>query len=578
MSVFLSGERIRVFKKFEQYDGMLSQALAANRDAEASPRKPLAVGLLIDSLKAPAWVARVVREVQAGDYAEIAAVIVNRTHDAPLGERAGFNGLLFGVFRLLDRLMSGAFNNPFKRIDIATDVQSAETIAAAPRISGATVRFDDADLARIRRLKLDVLLCFGFPTLRGGILDAAEYGAWSYRHGQDGARGGSHGLFWDMYDRNTVSSVVLRIDGPSPRGGRVIYRSVGSVRAWSYSRNVRNHYWKSARFVPRRLQLLFEQGFPAIEKPAESGACPAQNRGRVPTNREMLRFLPRHAALLAREAFRDKKWFLAVNADPRPAHLAPVDGEEIKIHRAPPGRFWADPFPVVVDGQIWVFFEDYRSSSKKAVISCAPVSSDGVLGDVSTALERSYHLSYPFILEHEGELYMMPETWAEGRVELWRSRKFPDDWVLERVLLDGLKMSDPTMHRQDGKLWLFGAVSEAREWVNDELHVYMADALDGAWRPHPANPVVSDCRHARPAGRLFSRGGELIRPGQDCSGNYGRGITLNRVEKLTPDCYAETTVGRIDGAWLPGSSGSHTLNYAGGLEFLDGVGTTRKRM
>ena len=201
---------------------------AANRDAEASPRKPLAVGLLIDSLKTPAWVARVVREVQAGDYAEIAAVIVNRTHDAPLGERAGFNGLLFGVFRLLDRLMSGAFDNPFKRIDIATDVQSAETIAAAPRISGATVRFDDADLARIRRLKLDVLLCFGFPTLRGGILDAAEYGAWSYRHGQDGARGGSHGLFWDMYDRNTVSSVVLRIDGPSPRGGRVIYRSVAA--------------------------------------------------------------------------------------------------------------------------------------------------------------------------------------------------------------------------------------------------------------------------------------------------------------------------------------------------------------
>ena len=276
--------------------------------------------------------------------------------------------------------------------------------------------------------------------------------------------------------------------------------------------------------------------------------------------------------LLAREAFRDKKWFLVVNAGPRPLHLTPAAGEEVKIHRAPPGRFWADPFPVVVDGQIWVFFEDYRSSSKKAVISCAPVSADGALGDVSTALERSYHLSYPFILEHEGELYMTPETWAQKRVELWRCRKFPDDWVLERILIDGPAISDPTIHRQDGKLWLFGAVGEAREWANDELHVYMADALDGAWRPHPANPVVSDCRHARPAGRLFSRGGELIRPGQDCSGSYGRGITLNRVEKLTPDCYAEKTVGLIEGAGLLGSSGSHTLNYAGGLEFLDGVG------
>ena len=78
-------------------------ACSGHRDAEASPRKPLAVGLPIDSLKAPAWVARVVREAQAGDYAEIAAVIVNRAHDAPLGEGTGFNGLLFGVFRLLAR-------------------------------------------------------------------------------------------------------------------------------------------------------------------------------------------------------------------------------------------------------------------------------------------------------------------------------------------------------------------------------------------------------------------------------------------------------------------------------------------
>ena len=37
-------------------------------------------------------------------------------------------------------------------------------------------------------------------------------------------------------------------------------------------------------------------------------------------------------------------------------------------------------------------------------------------------------------------------------------------------------MSDPTLHRQDGKLWLFGTVSEARARANDELHIYIADA------------------------------------------------------------------------------------------------------
>ncbi len=562
---------------------------AAN--AAAPARKPLRIGLLVDSLQVPAWVARIVSEVQSGDYAEIAAVIVNRASendDAPFWKRVlariiAVNGLLFGVFRMLDRLAFRASNNPFRRIDIAAEALAAETFTIAPQTSGTAGWPGDADLARIRRLELDALLCFGSRDRLGeGILDVARYGVWSYRHGQAQAHREAYGLFYDMYDRSSVSSVALQIDGPRPLGGRVIYRSVGNVIPWSYSRNVYYHYWKSTSFVPRRLKLLAEEGFPAIERLSEESECPTQGCGRSPTNREMLRFLPRHAALLAqtasRRCFRDERWFLVVNTGPRLANPACPATAKMKIHRAPPGRFWADPFPVVVDGQVWVFFEDYRFTSKKGIISCAPVSADGILGDVSTALECSYHFSYPFILEYEGDLYMAPDTWPVNRVELWRCRKFPDDWVRERVLMDGLRMSDPTIHQQDGKLWLFGTVSEGKGWANDELHIYMADALDGAWRPHPANPVVSDCRRARPAGQLFFRDGCLIRPAQDCSGRYGSAIVLNRVDELNERSYAETPVGRIDGSWLAGNRGSvHTVNYAGSLEFLDGRAMTPRR-
>ena len=556
----------------------------------ASPRKLLAVGLLVDNPNVPAWVARIVGEIRASDYAEIAAVVVDRaTADDGTPSRmrvpawnGAIDGLLFGAFGLLDRLVFRAPDDPFGRIDLATDMPSAGTIETPRRTSGPPAWFGDPDPAGIRRLELDVILHFGSRTPRRDILDAARYGVWSYRHGGAARAGvyGGHGLFWDMYDRNTVSSVVLRIDGPGPRGGRVIYRSVGGVVPWSYSRNARYHYWRATSFVPRCLKILAEKGFPAIERLSEDDECPTRDRGRGPSNRDMLRFLPRHAALLARTAvrrcLRDESWFLVVNTGPRLADGCSANVARMKTHRAPPGRFWADPFPVAVGGQVWVFFEDYRFASKRAVISCAPVSADGALGDVSTVLERGYHFSWPFIFEHEGTLYMTPETWAEDRVELWRCRTFPDDWVLERVLIDGLKMSDPTIHRQDGKWWLFGAVSTRRREANDELHVFTSHALDGAWRPHPANPVVSDCRRARPAGRLFFRDGALIRPGQDCGGRYGRAITLNRVERLDPCSYAETTLGRIDGAWLPGNLGSHTLNEAGGLEFLDGHETVRK--
>ena len=292
---------------------------------------------------------------------------------------------------------------------------------------------------------------------------------------------------------------------------------------------------------------------------------------------DILRFLSRHSPQPAKKAYRrlfgEEQWFLAVNAGPPLADSA-MSGRArsplMKVHHAPPGRFWADPFPIVVDGKVWVFFEDYSFASKRAVISCAPVSADGDLGAAVTALECPYHLSYPSVFEHRGRLYLIPDTWDENRVDLWRCRRFPDDWIREGALLDGVSMSDPTLHRQDGKLWLFGTVSEARAHANDELHIYTADALEGAWQPHPSNPVVSDRRRARPAGRLFFRAGRLIRPSQDCSGRYGGAVVLNRVDELNERAYVETPIGRIDGSALPGNRGTHTVNCADGLEFLDG--------
>ena len=147
---------------------------------------------------------------------------------------------------------------------------------------------------------------------------------------------------------------------------------------------------------------------------------------------DILRFLARRSPRLAKRMYRrifgDEQWFFAVNAGAPLADFG-MNGRtpmaRLKVHHAPPGRFWADPIPIVIDGKVWVFFEDYSFASQKAVIACAPVSPDGELGEVVTALECPYHLSYPFVFEHGGELYMLPETWDEHRVDLWRCRRFP---------------------------------------------------------------------------------------------------------------------------------------------------------
>ena len=143
------------------------------------------------------------------------------------------------------------------------------------------------------------------------------------------------------------------------------------------------------------------------------------------------------------------------------------------------------------------------------------------------------------------------------------------------MLLDGLTAVDATLHVDGDRLWLFANVVDG-PGDRGELWLYSAASLDGEWRPHPRNPVVTDPGRARPAGRLFTRDGVLVRPGQDGSRRYGEAVVLNRVDLLSPSEYRETPVERIDPDWMPGLVGTHTYTFDSRYECLDGIRRVRR--
>jgi hypothetical protein len=115
-------------------------------------------------------------------------------------------------------------------------------------------------------------------------------------------------------------------------------------------------------------------------------------------------------------------------------------------------------------------------------------------------------------------------------------------------------------------------VNQADEGISqhEELHLYWAASPLGPWHSHPGNPVVSDVRSARPAGRLIRQGGELYRPAQDCAERYGRAVAVQRVVELTPERYREEPFRRLDPRSLAGSNRTHTLNSDGWITVVDG--------
>src|SRR5690554_6143812 len=103
---------------------------------------------------------------------------------------------------------------------------------------------------------------------------------------------------------------------------------------------------------------------------------------------------------------------------------------------------------------------------------------------------------------------------------------------------------DPTVIKFDEKYWLFvNKVENQGASAHDELHLYYSDdLLSNKWNAHPQNPVISDVKRARPAGRPFMHKNNLFRPSQNCSYSYGYGITINKIEKLNETEYSEVPV------------------------------------
>jgi len=234
-----------------------------------------------------------------------------------------------------------------------------------------------------------------------------------------------------------------------------------------------------------------------------------------------------------------------------------------------PGRFAADPFGVERQGVLHVLFEDYDQRRGRAVISHVAVSGGKPVSDPEPVFDPGVHTSYPYLIEHGGGLYMLPETADARELVLYEATEFPRRWTRATTLIRGLAVSDATIIEHEGRWWMFATRKDHS--VNNDLFVWHAESLTGPWRPHATNPVKTDARSARPAGTPFVADGILYRPGQDSSRTYGGRVVVNRVEALTPMDFSERPVAAVE----PSRSseypaGLHTVAAAGGSTLIDG--------
>lgn len=259
-----------------------------------------------------------------------------------------------------------------------------------------------------------------------------------------------------------------------------------------------------------------------------------------------------------------------IHDGPGIAETGDLSGPLFKVVPDPGRRFFADPFPVTRDGRTFVFVEDLDHAVGKGLISAIPFDESGPTGPAEVVIEEPWHLSYPFFVEHGGELWMIPESSTAGDVAIYRCARFPDRWERHATLLEGIALSDATVFEENGRWWMFGTLHDGEGGWSDMLVLHSAPSLFGPWTPHPANPVLVDRTSARPAGAFFRRDGRLFRPVQDCTNGYGGELALAEVTRLDDGGYAQVVRDRLaPGPLWPGRK-FHTLNRDGRLEVIDG--------
>lgn len=238
---------------------------------------------------------------------------------------------------------------------------------------------------------------------------------------------------------------------------------------------------------------------------------------------------------------------------------------------------WADPHFIEHDGGTYVFFEKMHKHNENAHIAYAALDKNGKVTHTGQALSAEHHLSFPFVFAHEGECYMIPETVSLSSINLYKANRFPDSWEHHSTLLSGINTADTVIFQHANRWWMFTNCHSHRSVdERDELHIYFADELLGPWQPHALNPVLTGVDRSRMAGAVIKEDGCLYRPSQYGAYRYGFGINLSRIDVLTTSAYRESTVWRILPETGAGWSGCHSFTRSNAFTMIDRVRFRRR--
>jgi len=554
--------------------------------------KKLRLGIFVDSANIEGWQRFALQKILADDHFDVVIAIENRAANASDQRRSGGVNLwpVINAFeeRLSEYLYKRVFKHKLSQKDQPGDLRSMAKDANWLTISklerprnaalGETLEISVKDVARIAASDLDVLINLGKVPLKGAVLNTARHGVWEFRYGQNDPDSSVTPGFWEIYNNEPVCRVDLIKQTDAQSQPEIIKTGIYRTFYWSWNENARKLKYRSSWLLIDSLKALAKFDGKNYQSTSYRESLPAQSHLRgEPSALQSLAtvssYFTRLAWEKARRYFYNDKWSIFVQ-EGTSANAAWSSSQKIE----PPDEcYWADPFLIKRNGRHYIFFEEYGFAEKKGFISYIELPNpleQNQLENIRSkpVINNDYHMSYPFLLEHEGELYMIPESSENHTISLWKCDQFPDIWSKQKDLIEGISAVDSTLVNWNNKWWMFTNVDRTGAGEHyTELNIYHTDdPINGNWLPHPQNPVVTDVTRARMAGNFIKLpDGRLIRCNQVIKTYYGEAIGMQEVVKLSETEYEEKPHNKIEANWRKDIYRNHHTDSRDGLAVID---------
>ena len=546
------------------------------------------VGILLRSLNGSKYLYETVEELSRSGTIEIffmlnreaalkkrwAAQARMRTQGVPR-----FAAWIF--FMLTANGEGGILSRIFPRVKEHRDVWSLEKFITNEPVrlnpivssSGFSVRYSEEDIERIKSLGLDIIIRGNAPGIfRGEILSAAKEGIISFHHGDNRWNRGGPAAFWEVYYRKPSTGFVIQILTEELDGGKVLFRGeVSTCR--SYTENIVKLFNESNPYMAKIILEYAEHGtLPQPEERTPFGGMLLRTPSSAQTVKYIFMTLREFAGWVVNRIILRKglRWGVAFTPGPwRDAVLR--KGTEIKN---PAGRFFADPFVVTKDEKTICFVEDYHFKEKKGRIAAIEIIDKKNYRILGPVLEEPFHMSFPFVFEYRGDLFMVPETRESNAIRLYKCVEYPLKWEYQKDILSDVKAVDSMLFEYRSRWWLLtNLAAGGNSDHGSQLFAYHSEnPYSDNWIPHEKNPLVFNGTIARNGGLLDAESGQPVRVRQKQGFNaYGAGLTLAQITELTPSTFREREIGQITPDFFRKIRGCHQFHSNGRYTVYDYV-------